>query len=378
MTAGTAAAESQATNAPSFRAGALAMAFDDDYFAALDRVRPLHKVAALPLQDGPVNPYANEFIGLAHFLGKAYEAVLLVDALERHGLRRRFGRALDIGAGAALQTRFMRACGLAAHNEAIDIYDGRARCPEGRFWRLLLAGVGLHAGFRLFSLLPAALQDALAPRARRNIPLGRVQFGLAPDTRHFTFAPRPGASLDRYTVGDVFDCTGQYDLVTSFMALDYFDFDRIAAKVSSLLAPGGVFAFLVSYWWYPINNTLLFGRFPYLLQRLAPADALRYYREVHPALPIEGVERRLGYSDQRRLTVGDYEEIALSQGLRPVAAVRLHPDPYRNDRAVLGPFEIDRRPGSELARVLADARRWKPRLELADLLTSHVLMVFQK
>lgn len=361
-----------------FRTDSAEFDFDQDYFELLNRARPLERVASLPLQNCPANPYADEFIGLTHFLGKAYEAVLLLDTLERHGLRRRFERALDIGAGAALQTRFMRASGLAVCNEAIDIYDGRARCPEDRFWRLLLTTVGLHAGFRLFSLLPAALQDAIAPRARRNVPVGRVQFGLAPDTRHFTFAPRPGASLDRYTVGNVFDCAGQYDLVTSFMALDYFDFDAIAGKVSSLLVPGGVFAFLVSYWWYPINNTLLFGRFPYLLQRLAPSDALRYYREVHSALPIEGIERRLGYSDQRRLTVGDYEEIALSQGLRPVAAARLHPDPHRNDRAVLGPFEIDRRPGSGLARVLDDARRWKPRLELADLLTSHVLMVFQK
>jgi hypothetical protein len=139
-----------------------------------------------------------------------------------------------------------------------------------------------------------------------------------------------------------------------------------------------VFAFVVSYWWYPVNNSLLFGRFPYLLQRLAPDEALRYYREVHPELPLAGVERRLGYSDQKRLTLTEYQEQALQAGLVPVAALRLHPDPWRNSRAVLGPLAIDRRPGAALAQVLADARRWKPVLQLEDLLTSHVLMVFRK
>jgi len=355
-------------------------AFDDAYFEALDRARPLAAVATTPLQDSAANPYAAERVGLMHFLGKAYEAAVLADALARHGRRGRFGRALDIGAGPALQSRFLKAAGIIGRNEAIDVYDGRGRCPESRFWPLLLATVALHGGYRAFCLLPEGLRDRIAPRLSERLPIGRRQFGLCPALEHFAFLPRPGASVSRYSVGDVYDLDdGQYDLVTSFMALDYFDFDRIAEKACALLRPGGTFAFLVSYWWYPVNNTLLYGRFPYLLQRLAPQEVLRYFRATHPEILDAGIERRLGYSDQRRPTVADYQEIAFAKGLRPVATTRLAPaDAHANDRAVIGPLAIDRRNSSALGQVLADARRWQPRVTLADLLTSHVLMVFEK
>jgi len=354
-----------------FKSGPAAFAFDDAYFEALNAARPLAKVAGLQLYEGAQlerHAAKSEDIGFQQFLGKAYEALLLRDALRRYGLPRRFERALDIGSGPALQSRLLKASGAVRHAEALDIYDATGRCGEARFWRFTAGLLALHAGLRLMPDLPRL----------RKLPLGVEEFSVRPAGRSLTFVPRPGRSLDRYIVGDVFDVGGQYDLVTSFMALDYFDFEKIARKVSAILSPGGVFAFIVSYWWYPVNNSLLFGRFPYLLQRLPPDEALRYYREVHPELSMSGIERRLGYSDQKRLTVTEYQEQALQAGLMPVAAVRLHPDPWRNARAVLGPLSIDRRPGATLAQVLADARRWKPVLQLEDLLTSHVLMVFRK
>jgi SAM-dependent methyltransferase len=354
-----------------FRSGPAAFAFDDAYFEALNRARPLATVAGLQLYEGAQlerHAAKADDIGFFQFRAKAYEALLLRDVLARHRLPRRFARALDIGSGPALQSRLLRACGMVREAEALDIYDGRARCGEGRFWAFTLGMLAQYGALRVLPDLPRL----------RKWPVAVEEFSVRPSDCALTFLPRPGPTLARYHVGDVFAAEGQYDLVTSFMALDYFDFANIARKVSTLLAPDGVFAFLVSYWWYPVNNSLLFGRFPYLLQRLAPEEALRYYREVHPELPFAGVERRLGYSDQKRLTVTEYQESALAAGLIPVTAVRLHPDPWRNARAVLGPLAIDQRPGAALAQVLADARRWKPVLQLEDLLTSHVLLAFRK
>jgi hypothetical protein len=134
----------------------------------------------------------------------------------------------------------------------------------------------------------------------------------------------------------------------------------------------------LSYWWYPINNTLLYGRFPYALQRLPPEELLRYFREVHPDINSDGVQRRLGYSDQKRLTISDYQDAAYDAGLVPVAALRLNPDPWNNQRSGPGPLQIARRQGSSFDRLLSDIRRWKPRVQLADLLTSHVMLVFAK
>jgi hypothetical protein len=45
---------------------------------------------------------------------------------------------------------------------------------------------------------------------------------------------------------------------------------------------------------------------------------------------------------------------------------------------VVGPQGIDALPEWGLERVLTNARRLKPALTLADLMTSHVLMVFEK
>jgi SAM-dependent methyltransferase len=366
----------------SFRSGSNVFEFDDEYFAALNQTRPLAEVARLPLYEGPaldVHGQKSNDIPLMDFLAKAYEALMLLDVLAHHGLgAMRFERALDIGSGAALQSRVLKTSGAVRRAEALDIYDGRHRCDDGLFWRHTLALLALYGGLRIFRLLPRALQDAIAGEKNRKLPVGVGEFSLRPADSLLTYLPRPGKTLDAYTIGNVFDARGDYDLVTSFMALDYFDFDRIAAKVAQLLAPGGVFAFLVSYWWYPVNNTLLYGRFPYALQRLSPEEALRYFREVHPEISQEGVQKRLGYSDQKRLTVRDYQETASRAGLLPVASQRLHPDPWRNARSVLGPLEIDRRRGSSLDRVLADARAWKPGAEPDDLLASHVMMVFRK
>ena len=364
-----------------FRAGDKSFEFDDGYFDTLNRARPLERVASLPLFEGlALDAHARKHndVSLFQFLAKAYEVMVLLDLLRRNSARTRFERALDIGSGAALHSRILRTSGSVARAEALDIYDGRGRCSDALFWRHTASLLGLYGGLRLFRCLPAGLQEMLAGRRNRKLPVGVEEFSARPPDSALTYLPRSARTLDHYHVGDVFDVQGRYDLVTSFMALDYFDFAKIAAKAADLLEPGGLFAFAVSYWWYPINNTLLYGRFPYALQRLAPDELTRYFREVHPDISQSGVERRLGYSDQKRLTISDYQDAAYAAGLLPVAALRLHPDPRRNPRAVLGPLAIDARDGSHLDGVLEDARRWKPGLALEDLLTSHVMLVFAK
>jgi SAM-dependent methyltransferase len=365
----------------SFRSGSTVFDFDDEYFDALNRQRPLADVARLPLYEGAAlegHATKRNDIGLMQFLGKAYEVFLLLDLLSRHGLRRPFERALDIGSGAALHSRLLRTSGNVRHSEALDIYDGRRRCDDMLFWRHTAALIALYGSLRLFRCLPPGLQDVIAGARNRKLPVGVEAFSVRPAENVLTYTPRLGATLDAYHLADVFAVKGNYDLITSFMALDYFEFARIAAKVSELLDPGGVFAFLVSYWWYPVNNTLLYGRFPYALQRLSPDELLRYFRQVHPDISFEGVERRLGYSDQKRLTISDYEDAAYDVGLVPIAALRLNPDTWKNQRSGPGPFQIARRRSSGFDRLLSDTRRWKPRVQLSDLLTSHVMLVFAK
>lgn len=349
----------------------------------MSRARPLEQVARLPIFAGAaldVHRSKVDDVGFDQFLMKLYETAVVLDAMRATSTLRRFGRSLDIGSGPALHSRLLRLLGLVESNEAVDIYDGRPRCSDRRLHRHARRLQVLYAGYRARTVVPRALRRRI-PRLRTieaKFPPGVEQFGYRPDEAPYGAWFRRGPSLDRYHVGDVFDLTGPYDLVTSFMALEYFDFERLAAKVASLLKSGGLFAFIVSHWWYPVNNTLLYGRFPYLLQQLATDETLEYYARVHPELPLDGIEQRLRYSDQRRSSIADFERLGHRQGLTPRMSVRLHPDPVRNLRSVHGPLAIDSRAPWSLERVLANAQRLNPGVALTDLMTSHVMVLFEK
>ncbi len=366
-----------------YEAGGRAFPFDDEYFADLMRARPLEQVARLPIFAGAAldaHTQKKEDVGFDQFLVKLYETALVLDAMRITGRSRTFSRALDIGSGPALHARILRLIGRTAEAHAIDIYDGRPRCSDRLLQRHARKLQLLYAGYRARKVLPASVRRRInrLRAIEEKFPLGVEGFGHRPDEAPYRARFRSGPSLDRYHVGDLFAHDGSYDLITSFMALEYFDFDRLAATVSSLLTPRGLFAFVVSYWWYPVNNTLLYGRFPYLLQQLGFDETLEYYRRVHPGLSIAGIEERLGYSDRTRPTIADYERIGHAHGLTPLTAFRLHPDHVRNPRSTYGPLAIDRRPQWPLARVLDNARRVKPDLGIADLMTSHVLLLFER
>ena len=357
--------------------------FDREYYDQLSIGRPLLQVAGLDIFAGEaLENHASKVddTTLLEFAAKFYETALVLDVLRGAREQRTFRRALDIASGPGLQIRLLRLLGHVNSAEAIDIYDGSRRCGDSLLRSLARRLRLVFLAYRAQKLLPAAVRR-LVPRLERlnrKFPLGVEEFGRHPDERPFGSRLRAGSSLSRYHVGDVFEVEGRYDLVTSFMGLEYFDFARLAAKVASLLAPHGLFCYIVSYWWYPVNNTLLYGRFPYLTQQLRTDEVLDYYRTVHPEVPLSGVARRLEYSDQGRPTIADYERIGYEQGLTPVASVRLHPNHHTNARAIVGPLAIDRRPPWNLERVLKGARRVNQSVGVADLMTSHVLMLFRR
>ena len=357
--------------------------FNERYFDALNSRRPLADVSNLPLYEGhALTQHATKCrdISFMQYLGKTYEANLVLDTLRSAGKLRPFERALDIGSGPALQLRYMKMAGHIKHADAIDLYDGVSRCPDSTFISYGLMQLALNSGYRIQGLIPCGL-ESVSPRLkklRQKYPIGVDEFSVRTDENFLTFYPRIRKTIDKFFVGDIYDLNGQYDLITSYMALDYFDFNEMAKKVATILTSGGIFAFIVSYWWYPINNTLLYGHFPYLLQQLEPREVLRYYREIHPNLNLANIEHRLGYSDQKRLTISDYQNIAFEHNLMPLTSVRLRPVADDNDRAIIGPVNINNNYGLSLTQVLNNVSGWKSGLSVLDLMTSHVLLVFER
>lgn len=357
--------------------------FDKDYFDIMNARRPLKDVASFPLFEGnsiKLHQAKTRDVSFMQYLTKQYEASLIIDCLYSVGKLRHFQRALDIGSGSALQLRYLRVTGHVEQADAIDLYDGRQRCPDDLFLTYVNLQSLLNGAYRISSLLPINMMSftEISKKIQKSFPYGLEEFSYRPNNSFLNLYPRLGKTLDEFLVGDIYSLERKYDLITSFMALDYFKFDEVAKKVANLLQPGGVFAFIVSYWWFPINNTLLYGLFPYLLQQLEPEELKRYYQEFHPELPKAGIHRRLDYSDQRRLTISDYENIAYACGLAPLFSVRLRPAQNNTSRAIINPLEINQRPNWSLSQVLENASQWKSGLSVSDLMTSHVLLAFEK
>ena len=88
--------------------------------------------------------------------------------------------------------------------------------------------------------------------------------------------------IDNYIAGDIYKSDGTYDFISAFLCLEHFDLGALFPKVSSMLSHGGVFCFLTSSWWWPVNSTTIVGDFPYACQRLIRDDLKRYFEETHP------------------------------------------------------------------------------------------------
>lgn len=357
--------------------------FSEDYYRTVTGQRSLEFVLSCPMYAGEtLDEYSrikNDF-QFPQFMAKLYEVLLVLEALKGSGRLRSFEQSLDIGSGPAIQSRILKMLGVVNNVVASDIYDGSNRCTDDCLIKYARKFQYLHKLYQMRKLIPRNLRKQInfINNVESKMPYGSKFYGYCPDDRPYNYRIKNAPSIDHYYVGDIFHHDGRYDLISSFMALEYFDFGPIAEKAAQLLKPGGIFVFLVSYWWYPINNTLLYGKFPYLLQQLSHEEALEYYARVHPHLSLDSLDQRMARSDKSRPVMSDYENIAFAKGLRPLKSLRLPMAPDKNERAVLGPMAIDKLPGWNLDRVLQNALRLKPHLTVSDLLTSHVLMLFEK
>lgn len=325
---------------------------------------------------------------ISGFVKDRYLYALIVDFLHSIGERECFPKALDIGAAEGTQARYLRGSGKCDYVVAVDIVDQAWRLSTSRFVRshLTFAYHQLIQGLKKWLLFPGLPYRSNLISRRSLSQLDRWSthlyelFGWVPDSSstYYKLRLRRRPVIDDYIVGDAMDVDGEFDLITAFGGLEYFDVEEVMAKVGSLLNEDGIFAFVVDYWWHPVNVTSIVGDFPYACQRLNRDDFRRYMAEFH-ADEVDDVMEMYDYFSPTHPTLTTYGDVGEKNDLWLVGYHRLPvPENTTAYHSKLGPAHMNRFGDAKLTAVLDNIRRFRSDVTLADLNTYYLLMVFKK
>lgn len=318
--------------------------------------------------------------GVDAFIKDVYQYALMADFLESLGVSVRWQRALDIGGAEATIARLLRGQGLAKHTTTIEIDDFSRSLSTLQFFRHYMKFRAATFLAKMSRSVRNFLVDGQPWRGKR---LSRYShdFGWIPPrgSRFWRLSLRSAPEVDDYRIGDVYDLKDQFDLITAFSCIKWFDVDRLFAKVASLLVPGGTFFFLADYWWFPVNSTFIVGHFPYVCQRLNEEDFERYVRNFHSSEREDFLARyRSFHQGNLRPTLDDYVQAAHRAGLRMIGTRCLVPPRIEYGEPLPTPRFMNRQDVSAMDDVLADIRCFRSDVSRTDLTTSWVMGAFVK
>lgn len=315
------------------------------------------------------NEYDN-IMGFRGFLRDAFEYALLMDYIDSLDIDMNRNRALDIGGAEGAMSRFLKLEGRAEISKCIDIKNLENELTNKTFIR--------YAKFLKSLAKVRGLSDYLK---HTLIHHGVKDYGYVPGKGSSLWnidlerTPR----LDEFIHGDFHQHDFEYSfgLITAFLCLEYFDIELTFERVSSLLEKGGIFAFLVNYWWWPVNSTVIVGDFPYAAQRLERDDLKSYYEQEYPEL-VDDVLQRYDYfhKTDRKPVLNDYIERAHEHDLRLAGAQRLFPQSTTHPKTPVPPVELVKQ--GHLTSTLRDIHEFRTDVSLADLQTAYVQCVFIK
>jgi len=161
--------------------------------------------------------------------------------------------------------------------------------------------------------------------------------------------------------------------------MEYFNLKDLFSKIYSLLSKGGLFCFLVNYWWWPVNSTGIVGDFPYVCQRLTSDDLRRYFQEHYPEKTEDIMERYEYYHrGKQQPTLNNIIKIAFDSGLQIVGTRRMIPQENTHPKTPFTPKFMMSLDNSLIFDTLEDIHQFKRDVQLIDLHTAFILGVFQK
>ncbi|OGH59409.1 MAG: hypothetical protein A2725_01105 [Candidatus Magasanikbacteria bacterium RIFCSPHIGHO2_01_FULL_33_34] len=306
---------------------------------------------------------------------------LLMDFLEDNGLlpKEGYNRSIDIGGREGIHAALFRA----QHSKyavSADLMDGNDPDFAEKMKKIIQNQKKHKWGEMLLEDNPitAPILGKLFPgkKSRRHMTM----CGVEPSKKNFyNFNFKREADVDKFMVGDFLNTSvdGKFDMATCFLALCLIDYKKLVEKVSSMLEPGGVFAFFERYTWGPGPVTGLSGDFPYFEKRMTLEDIKKYYQEFKPD-ELEYVEKLYNHHDPTRTSIKQYVDHSYDAGLNLIAFKPLVV-PFLSDT-----IDETYKPGDPINRdinakeVLRDINHFRADIDLRDLFTSYFMMAFKK
>lgn len=319
--------------------------------------------------------------GIDGFIKDAYEYSIMIDFLESLGVKKHWERALDIGGAEGTVSRFLRGEGRVGWAANLELADFGQRLDTKRFMKHWLR---YKAACSIAKFSPKMKRFLVGEDTWRGKQLTRTYavFGYMPPpgSVFWNMRLRTVPTIDKFLVQDLYTLKDQkFNLITSVCSMPCFDAEKKIAKVSALLPEGGMFYFLSDNWWFPVNSSLVIGRFPYVSQRLTPEDFKRYVDEFHP----ENTEDWMGrynyfHFGQQRPTLDDYIRMADRYDLELIGSRRLYPPHLTHFRAALTPRLLNQFEETRMSRILENVRKFRPDVGMSDLMSNYHMAAFVK
>lgn len=304
------------------------------------------------------------------FLNHVYKYGLVIDYLEALGVKTKWEKALDIGAMDGTLSRLFLADGKVVRADAIDLTDNRKKLSDATFSRHIKELEYLQ---NLARKLPKKKKELLT-----SVPLFHEMCAVPTEQSPFWHKFSKGRAINRFVEGDFksVQLEDKYDLVTSFLTMITLDLDIVMAGISQQLRENGTFIMMEPYWWYPYLFFGVAGEFPYAFQQFNEKDMLRYI-ETHHAEDKQFLIERLSLFKQH--TINDYITAASRHGLSLLGEKRfVQMEDVGDYRAKLSPQFMNRHADVKLERIVENIQKFKPDVQVLDLMTSYTLLVFRK
>jgi len=283
----------------------------------------------------------------AFFANKLAVFNYFVDSMKECFLLTKWSNVLDIGCGSAVIPRLMKGANLCHKCYGIDIVDRSVEINP--------------------NIIKQYIENFSYNESNLSIPLTQNYLSSYHPFLVEEMFSKSNFRLGNYIVDDFVShrFKQKFDCITAFMCIEYFDPDILFEKVSQLLTKGGVFFIIVDYWYHIYGSSMeLPMDAPWLHARTTKDDLLRYYDEYRPE--ISHLARKAIYFAQDHMTVIDYKNKASNHGLKSIS--------YR--RGLSEPKSVIVLP--KIKNVLFDAKSVNYNVELSDLFTYYLTMIFRK
>ncbi len=314
-----------------------------------------------------------------------YRVYMMLEMFLQAGIDKPFDTCLDIGTGQGVQPRMLRAMGMVKHAAGIDLYDratmfnekSMAKAYKKLKWWKHIDKIQSYVERGGLSFIPADIRQAFLRHFENPRKLGGRYSGLMPHMDYYDLKIKHPYKLDKLYVQDFYDLDEQFDLVTSYTALEHFELERAIPKIADSLKPGGVAYLWIPYWWCPFNTTYLVGDMPWMAQRLTRDDFVRYVKEFHPQ-DAENITYVYDYFDPSHPTMNTYIDLAEKSGLSLLGSRRAMLPGEMNSQQLLTTVGHTHFSNVNLQEILSQIHRFRPDVQLEDLYTQSIMLLLQK